>query len=214
MQERASSGKDLQFHLGQGDSSHMHSFLRQNQSKFWPSSYPTYALLWAYLTTLLWHRHIVDLCICQIILHANQMLQRREREFSFAAWPSLEEEHLFPNKSKIKKMIHRSSIVCLEMWESDSLCAHRYSLPREVFIYISSGCKFFLILSEFKNFYIWNTGWESHVLPAAFIPVRLRAFWPQGPRVEVEAQSALTGGTMNRVRSCQLSAQLPLLECK
>lgn len=103
MQERASSGKDLQFHLGQGDSSHMHSFLRQNQSKFWPSSYPTYALLWAYLTTLLWHRHIVDLCICQIILHANQMLQRREREFSFAAWPSLEEEHLFPNKSKIKK---------------------------------------------------------------------------------------------------------------
>lgn len=31
------------------------------------------------------------------------MLQRREREFSFAAWPSLEEEHLFPNKSKIKK---------------------------------------------------------------------------------------------------------------
>lgn len=48
-------------------------------------------------------------------------------------------------------MIHRSSIVCLEMWKSDSLCAHRYSLPREVFIYISSGCKFLLILSEFKN---------------------------------------------------------------
>lgn len=115
---------------------------------------------------------------------------------------------------RLKKMIHCSSIVCLEMWKSDSLCAHRYSLPREVFIYISSGCKFLLILSEFKNFYLWNTGWESHVLPAAFIPVRLRAFWPQGPRVEVEAQSALTGGTMNRVRSCQLSAQLPLLECK
>lgn len=39
----------------------------------------------------------------KLFFHANQMLQRREREFSFAAWPSLEEEHLFPNKSKIKK---------------------------------------------------------------------------------------------------------------